>query len=158
MTKILVIGYGNPGRGDDGLGPALIKLVEENGLGCESGACGVTTDSDYQLNIEYAVDFAKHDKVIMIDASETGPEPFGFDRVIPSKDSRFTTHSISPGTLAALTGELTETPPDCRLLAIRGYNFDFGEGLSAEAESNMLAAYDFLESLIAELKKRTVDQ
>ena len=155
MTKILVIGYGNPGRGDDGLGPALIKLVEENGLGCESGACGVTTDSDYQLNIEYAVDFAKHDIVIMVDAGETGPEPFGFDRVIPMKDSRFTTHSVSPGTLAALTGELTETPPDCHLLAIRGYNFDFGEGLSDRAVENLKSAYEFIGEFIAGARQKT---
>ena len=29
MAKVLIIGYGNPGRLDDGLGPALADLMEK---------------------------------------------------------------------------------------------------------------------------------
>ena len=43
--RILVIGYGNPGRRDDGLGPALAARLEALALP------GVTVESDFQLAI-----------------------------------------------------------------------------------------------------------
>ena len=46
--KVLLIGYGNPGRLDDGLGPALAAAVEKLAIP------GVTVDADYQLNVEDA--------------------------------------------------------------------------------------------------------
>jgi len=47
-SHILVYGYGNPGRGDDGLGPALVEALEL------LGATGLDCESDYQLAIEDA--------------------------------------------------------------------------------------------------------
>ena len=52
-NRVLVIGYGNPGRQDDGLGAAVIERLEALGLE------GVTVDADYQLNIEDAADMRK---------------------------------------------------------------------------------------------------
>ena len=53
--RILVYGYGNPGREDDGAGPYLAGLFEEAGL------LGVDTDADYQLQIEDAVAISEYD-------------------------------------------------------------------------------------------------
>ena len=39
--KILIVGYGNPGRQDDGLGAGFVEAVEQKHLE------GVTVDSDY---------------------------------------------------------------------------------------------------------------
>lgn len=44
--RILLIGYGNPGRGDDGLGPALAAAIEAMELP------GVTVEADYQLMVD----------------------------------------------------------------------------------------------------------
>jgi len=148
--KILIIGYGNPCRGDDGVGPALIEKIEAEKLGSEDGLAGVTTDSDYQLNIEYAVDFAKHDIVVMVDASVKGAEPFEFGPVKPSHDVACTTHSVSPGSLMGLTLDVADTPPDGYLLAIRGYDFELGESLTSQAVENLTAAYEFIEVFISE--------
>ena len=57
-SKTLFIGYGNPGRLDDGLGPAMAEAVEKLNLP------GVVTDSDYQLTVEDAAEVAKYDLVI----------------------------------------------------------------------------------------------
>ncbi len=65
--KILVYGYGNPGRQDDGLG---IELAEEIDRWCsESGITNVQTDTNYQLNLEDAAGIAQYDVVIFADAS-----------------------------------------------------------------------------------------
>ena len=46
---MLLIGYGNPGRGDDGLGPALSEAVAARSLP------GLEVDTDYQLVAEHAL-------------------------------------------------------------------------------------------------------
>ena len=45
----LLIGYGNPGRGDDGLGPAFARRIAARGLP------GVTVEIDYQLTVDHAL-------------------------------------------------------------------------------------------------------
>ena len=52
--RILVLGYGNPGRQDDGLGPAVAAGIDSLGWP------GVSTLDAYQLNIEDAIDVAAH--------------------------------------------------------------------------------------------------
>ena len=53
-ADILLIGFGNPGRLDDGLGPALADAIEKLALP------GVTVESNYQLTVEDAAEIAKH--------------------------------------------------------------------------------------------------
>ena len=69
---VLLLGYGNPGRLDDGLGPALAARVEALALP------GVTVQADYQLCLEDAEAAARHDVVIFADAAASGAEPFSF--------------------------------------------------------------------------------
>ena len=50
--RILLIGYGNPARVDDGLGPALAKAIEQLGL------ADITVETGYQLQVEDACQVA----------------------------------------------------------------------------------------------------
>ena len=68
--RALIIGYGNPGRQDDGLGPAIANTVASWALS------NVTTDDPYQLNIEDAAALAEHELVVFVDASVDAPEPY----------------------------------------------------------------------------------
>ena len=56
--KILVYGYGNPGRQDDGLGIFLAEEVEKRNL------LSVTVDTNYQLNAEDALLASEFDVVL----------------------------------------------------------------------------------------------
>ena len=130
---MLILAYGNPGRRDDGLGPALAESLESLALP------GVTIDSDYQLTVEHAAAIAEHDFVIFVDADASGPEPFSFGRIPPAVGDdpslTFSSHSISPQGVLALAVELFGARVPGYLLGIRGYEFnEFGEGLSARAE------------------------
>ncbi len=137
--RVLVLGYGNPGRLDDGLGPAFADAVAA--LGME----GVTVDSDYQLQPEDALAVAEHDVVIFVDAAVSGPEPHAFTAVTPRAETSFSTHSTSPEALLALARETFDAETRAYLLAIRGYEFDaFGEELSPRARDNLAAALEFL--------------
>jgi hydrogenase maturation protease len=144
--KILLIGFGNPGRGDDGLGPALADAAREWNIP------GVTVDSEYQLTVEDAAEAAQHQVVLFADAASTGPEPFSITRVHPTCDpGSFSTHSVTPQAVLALARELFSAEPVGYVLAIRGYEFDqFDEELSERARANLEAAVVHLRTMLKE--------
>lgn len=136
---ILVIGYGNPGRLDDGLGPAFAERILALKLP------GVAVESNYQLNIEDAELISKYGTVVFADASVDAGEPFEF-QPLEKKDPSvgFSSHSISAGALLGLAEELFAATPHAFTLAIRGYDFnEFGEWLSDPAQTNLDAAVGF---------------
>jgi hydrogenase maturation protease len=153
VKKILLHAYGNPGRGDDGLGNAFIEAMDtwirENDLH------GITTDSSYQLNVEDAAVIAEYDVVIFIDASKAEIGPFAFDRVDPRSSQTFTTHSATPAAILALCNELYHATPLVYILQIRGYHWDFGEGISEEASLHLQKALDFAKLTIEKLQRQT---
>lgn len=144
--KILVFGYGNPGRKDDGLGPAFVEKVEQ--WVKEIGIAGIDTDSNYQLNIEDAYNLSEYDIVIYVDASKEDIEHFMIDRVAPSHKVSFNTHSVSPGFVLDLCNRLYAKDPLVLLLHIKGYEFNLEESLTPEAAENLEMAFIFLESVL----------
>lgn len=145
MRTVLVIGFGNPGRRDDGLGPALAHWLEPQALP------GVTVDADYQLTVEDAEALARHEVVVFADASVSGSAPFYFRRVTAQGAPGFSSHGVEPGEVLALAQALFGATPDAYVLGIRGYEFDtFDEGLSVSARRNLDRAEAFLERVVRE--------
>lgn len=145
--RILVIGYGNPGRGDDGLGPAFIQRLEELAIP------GVTLESDYQLTIEHAALAAEHDIVVFVDAAVDVESPFYFRTLVPAAVSGFTSHGVTPGQVLSLAHTCFDVAPRGYLLGIRARIPDrFEEGLSAPAREALEAALAHLCAFIAKSK------
>ncbi|MGV8040140.1 MAG: hydrogenase maturation protease [Thermoanaerobaculaceae bacterium] len=138
-SRVLLLGYGNPGRLDDGLGAALAAQVERLGLP------GVQVESDYQLCLEDAETVARHDVVIFADASTTGAEPFSFTRIEPARGMSFSTHSLRPEAILGLAAELFGARTEGFLLGIRGYAFnEYDESLTERGRANLAAAAAFV--------------
>lgn len=136
---MLVIGYGNPGRLDDGLGPALAGALEAMALP------GVTIEADYQLNVEHAALAAEHDVVVFADADVSCDPPFRFERIEPTVELSFSSHSLSPAAVLGTARSLLRAGTLGYVLGIRGYAFnEFGECLSPEAVCNLAEAVEFL--------------
>ncbi|MDP8223765.1 MAG: hydrogenase maturation protease [Candidatus Lernaella stagnicola] len=137
--KILLIGYGNPVREDDGLGPALAADIEKRALP------GVTVESNYQLSVEDAEALTHADAVIFADAAVEGPEPYCFRRIQPKEDLSFSTHSVTPDSLLGLARSLFDSQTPGYMLGIRGYSFAmFTEQMTDQAAANLRAAIEFL--------------
>jgi len=139
--RTLVLAWGNPGRRDDGLGAACAARLEAAALP------GVAVEWDYQLQVEAAAEAARHERVVFVDADRSrGRAPWQLERLRPASGRpSFSTHSVAPGEVLALAGELFGRTPEAWLLGIRGYDFDgFGEGLSRGARANLESAYDEL--------------
>lgn len=146
--KILIIGYGNPGRLDDGLGPAFAEALERLALP------GVTVESNYQLTVEDADTISAYDIVIFADATVEGDRPFTCGRIPCGRDRQggavcYTSHHLMPADVIELAGQLFGRQPTSYILAIRGYEFnEFGEWLSPGARANLEQAVAFVSAAI----------
>lgn len=151
MNKVLLIGFGNPGRRDDGLGPRLAEALEA------AGVEGLDVDSDYQLTVEDAEAVSHYDVVVFADASVNGPEPFDFRAIEPGGAPGFSSHSVEPEEVLMLAKTLFGKTPRAYVLGIRGYAFnEFGEGLSEKAGENLQAAVEFARKrLLAHMGEST---
>ena len=143
VGRVLLIGYGNPGRLDDGLGPALAEAIEHKSFK------NVTVDSNYQLTVEDAAEIAEHDVVIFADASVNSDEPFTFKSITPKVVNTFSSHSIEPEVVLGFAYDLFQAKTKGYALAVRGYEFnEFGEKLSSKAQDNLISAVEFLSELL----------
>lgn len=143
--RILLIGFGNPGRGDDGLGPALAERLEALHL------AGVTVESDYQLAVEHASLAAEHEMVIFVDAALDAEQPFYFRPLTaaPSPPG-FTSHGISPAEVLHLARACYGSSPAGYLLGIRAHDVEaFREGLTRGAEEDLVRALEHVRRFIA---------
>lgn len=147
ISKILIYGYGNPGRQDDGLGAAFIADIEK--WIAEQKVENIALDTNYQLNIEDAYLISGYDKVIFVDATIEPIESFSFTKVIPSDAKvEFTMHAVSPAFVVDLCQKIFGNTPEVWLLHLKGYNWDFEEKLSEKAKENLSAAMNFFYEII----------
>jgi Ni,Fe-hydrogenase maturation factor len=102
---LLIFGYGNPSRGDDALGPLLIVCLEALDLP------NVELLTDFQLQIEHALDLQNRERVLFVDASISCAPPYSFSRLNARKDASFTSHVMSPWRSCMLTKTYMEFFP-----------------------------------------------
>ncbi len=143
MRTIHILGYGNPMRGDDGLGQACIRLLERDSLP------GVELSEKIQLLAEDAYEISAADTVIFVDASTITDAPFSFYEITPRYSSSFASGIIPAESVLALCMEFFNSDIRAYMLAIRGYYWEMREGLTDQAGKNLSDAYHFLSSWIA---------
>jgi hydrogenase maturation protease len=145
LTKpVLLFGYGNLSRGDDALGPLLLEFVAN-----QFDLTHIDLLTDFQLQIEHALDLENRQLVLFIDASVACNNAFDFTELKPAKDDSYTTHAMSPSAVLAVYQSIKKMPPPpCFLLGIKGERFELGEGLSANAERHLVLANQFIQKLL----------
>ena len=125
--RVLLIGYGNPSRGDDGVGHYVAKEIRERAVR------NISTLTLCQLGPELAETVKDYDLVVFVDA-QVSQSAEGLS-VVPVeaayRPSAFT-HVMSPASLLALTKALYQKEPQAFIVAVPGYDFDFGTGLCDE--------------------------
>lgn len=136
---VLLIAYGNPGRGDDGLGPALADRIHRRGLP------DVAVKVDYQLKVEHALDVSRSKTAIFVDAQIGTRAPYQFSPVEAETSADISSHALSPGAVLTLSNLLFGATPSAFTLGISGFEFDrIQEGLCDQAKENLRLAEDFL--------------
>ncbi len=149
--KILIYGYGNPGRQDDGLGVMLANEIEE--WARENSLSAIHFDTNYQLNIEDAAGISEYDLVVFADASGADVTDFLFEELKPTAAVEFTMHAVAPGFILHLCRQVFEKQPEAYLIHIKGYEWEFMANVTAGAKKNLGSAVTYLKDFIKEKLK-----
>ena len=148
VKPVLVFTYGNPSRGDDSLGPVLFDMLmaEQRQNGAFSH---VEVLTDFQLQVEHALDLQQRERVLFVDASMDAHPPYEFHPLTPQQDFGYTTHAMSPAALLSVYQQVhRQLPCPAFMLSIRGYAFGLGQALSPPAHGHLVTAYDFVSELL----------
>ena len=148
---VLLIGYGNTLRRDDGAGVALAGLVAR---GAGSGAKLIEVP---QLLPELAEELAAPGVtgVIFCDARPadvTDGEPVRLSRISPAWGGNSLGHHGSPEEILAIAGTLYGAAPPAWLVTVAGDDFGHGEGFSPEVHGALATAERLVRALIAECR------
>ena len=153
--KLLLFGYGNPDRGDDGaafhiFGNLLnaVGIDEEQVFSADVVPLIDNVDLifNFQLLPEYAEIVAGYDQVIFIDAHTAEiEEELNFQPIAAEfKHSPFT-HHFAPSSCLAVAESLSGRAPEAWLLSIRGYQFGFDRELSPKTAALVKQALRLLQ-------------
>ncbi len=144
MTRALVVGIGNPWRGDDGAGRAVVERLAARGLpqGCATMSVRLPTP-------ELAEPLARAALVIFVDAAvDLRPGVVEVSEVAPDPIARPASHAYEPGPLLALAGFAYGRVPRARLVRIGAAQFDCPGDLSALVRGAVDEATELVRRLV----------
>lgn len=143
-VRLAIFAVGNESRGDDALGPRLLRRMESL-LGAN-----VVIVADFQLQVEHALDLMEVDLALFIDAAKGQEAPFVFRELVPAPELGLLSHALSPESVLGVFERVTRQPaPDAFVLGISGSRFELGAGLSERAAAAEDAALAFATRLLA---------
>ncbi len=127
MSRVLIIGYGSPLRGDDNIGCHVARMLEEQ----YQDDCDVRVIGKHQLAPELAEDVAASEFVLFIDAAAGSPAGEIQQKAAKSRPGPLSfAHHLDPALLLAAALELYGNAPQAEVLTIVGADFELGDGLS----------------------------
>lgn len=131
-APVLVIGYGNDLRGDDGLGLVVADQLKTI-IDCPT----VHILAAHQLTFDLAELISRARSLILIDAAH-GPVPgqIACQPITPQPDATYTMlHHMEADALLACTLALYETAPPATLWTVTGAAFDYDTTLSPQVQA-----------------------
>ena len=149
VLSLLIIGYGNSLRSDDGLGwhvtQELLRIIDSPGV--EIISCGQLT-GDLAEPISHAV------QVLFVDVARSGPPgELICKRVMPTSGAAAFSHQLSPEELLGITRVLFGACPEALLFSIAGHSFEFGDSVSPQVADCMPALLSRVKELVVEYEK-----
>jgi hydrogenase maturation protease len=149
--QVLVLGLGNPLRGDDGIGPRVIEALNRCGLPEGVTALDAGTGG---LDLLHVLEGWK--RAIIVDAADVGREPGQFVRFTPD-EARFvgsedatSLHNVGLAEVLALAAALGQPLPELVIFGVQPEKIDWGEGLSPAVEAALPA---LVEAVLDQVNK-----
>jgi hydrogenase maturation protease len=148
-SGILVLGLGNPLRGDDGVGPRVIEELSRRGL-----PEGVTALDGGASGLDLLHVLEEWQRVVVVDAADVGRERGG--KIPPGQFVRFTLdqarlveaadpfslHHAGLGEVLALADALGRTLPEIVIFGVQPAEVGWARGLSPDVEAALPALAD----------------
>jgi len=146
QPQVLIVAFGNPLRGDDGLAWRTADLLEEK-------LPPVRIQRLHQLAPEIAEDLSQCRSVIFVDASASGGPGEIQVRELTGGECRSAEdlicfHQFSPAAVLAMASKLYGARPRAFVATLSGQNFDHCESLSPPVEAAIPAFVARIEEVI----------
>jgi hydrogenase maturation protease len=146
LSQTVVIGVGNPMRGDDAAGRQVARLLAESPpAGVAIHESTGTPDSLMDL-------WKDAESVVLVDASQSGNPPGGIERFdvstepLPTSFLHCSTHAFGVAEAVELARSLGSLPPRVIVFGIEGISFEHGAELSDEIEEAVHRAADLVKA------------
>ncbi|MBI4782217.1 MAG: hydrogenase maturation protease [Oscillatoriophycideae cyanobacterium NC_groundwater_1537_Pr4_S-0.65um_50_18] len=141
-VSVLVIGYGNCLRSDDGVGQCIANRVAE----CKFP--DVKAIAIHQLTPELSEDLAHTNTAIFVDASRLNQQNVQLQSLVASHSGMVSGHWCDPPNLLAMTQALYGYHPCSWWLTVLGQQFEVGDCFSTVATQGVEAALQMIRVLI----------
>ena len=133
-SHLLVIGYGNTLRRDDGVGPLVAEAVGALRLP------GVRTLICQQLSPEHSAPVSQAHTVIFVDAAVDAPREVQWRELQPNESSQIMAHAADPRTMLALSRDVFGQVPAAWWLTIPAVDLGFHEEFSPAVQRDFAVA------------------
>ena len=143
MADVLIIGYGNTLRSDDGVGPMVARRLAED--------VRASVIEAVQLLPEHIEMASNADRVVLVDAAvDLNAGVVRCERVRPGlpDGSLLDLHDLSPAGLTRAVDELYGRRPEVWLVSIGAASFDLGEALTPLVGAALREAVAVVQSLL----------
>jgi len=156
VSAILILGLGNPLRGDDGIGPRVVDALLQRGLpagveALDAGAAGLDL-----LNL-----LEGPRRVIVVDAADVGLEPGRFARFTPDEArlvgvaDALSSHGAGLAEALALARACGQPLPEIVIFGVQPESLEWGEGLSPAVKG---AVSQVVEAVLQETGENNAKQ
>jgi hydrogenase maturation protease len=153
-AAIVVIGYGNPLRSDDGIG---WRVAHE--LRSRLDTSRILVLECRQLAPELAEKLREAILVVFVDAAIEGfcgeVRHHRIDQIPAEKSRSMFSHGRTPAALLALAADLYAVAPEAHLFTVSGNSFRYGETLSPAVEGVLPSVIAEIEQLLSNIAPTT---
>jgi hydrogenase maturation protease len=135
-TDLLVLGLGNPLRGDDAIGPRVVELLKWGGL-----PTGMEAIDAGSVGFDLLGLLEGPRRVIIVDAADVGLEAGQFSRFTPDEvelrgaAEKPAAHQAGLAEVLALARALGRPLPEIIIFGVQPGSLEWGEGLTAEVDA-----------------------
>lgn len=143
VAEILIVGYGNDLRSDDGAGRVVASRIEAMDLP------GVLVRSQSQLTPELALDIARADVVVFVDANVDCKEMAVHPVQAGERGAQSMSHHADPAALLLLAGALGRVPPRAYTVSIPATSLELGFDLSPATAVAMEEAVEAIVGIVS---------
>jgi hydrogenase maturation protease len=132
MKTVIVIGYGNDLRSDDGIGQLIANTIKSWDLP------NLKSLAVHQLTPELAANLANVNLAIFVDARiNLESEDVQIESIVPTESRIIIGHTADALSLLALCQSLYNHCPPAWLVTVPGINFELGDRISPIAEKGI---------------------
>jgi hydrogenase maturation protease len=144
---VLIVGYGNPLRSDDGIGWHAARLLDT-----DPRLDGARILARHQLTPELAADVSRASLVVLVDAAAKGDPGSVAVRQIGSPPPTPITwsHHLTPETLAGLADALYGAVPPIVLVSVAAESFAEGDSLSGALQQALPEVVEVVAGVVSQ--------